>query len=115
MKGGGCLMSVDRPHDVVLEIAVWEALQHVTDPEPGISLLDLGLVQSVAVADGRAIIELSLTTPFCPLVDVMEHMVRAAALDVPGIRDAEVRLVDGPWKPPAAAPWRRWLDETIPP
>jgi metal-sulfur cluster biosynthetic enzyme len=108
-------MVAGNMHATALEVAVWEALQHVTDPEPGISLLDLGLVQSVTVADGRAIIELALTTPFCPLVDVMEHMVRAAALDVPGIRDAEVRLVDGPWKPPAAAPWRRWLDETMPP
>ncbi|MGQ9549666.1 MAG: metal-sulfur cluster assembly factor [Roseiflexus sp.] len=107
-------MSVDRPHDVALEIAVWEALQRVIDPELGISLLDLGLVQAVAVTDGCAIIDLTLTTPFCPLVGVMEHMVRTAALDVPGIQDAEVRLVDAPWKPPAA-PWRRWLDETMTP
>ena len=66
-------MVAGNMHATALEIAVWEALQRVIDPEPGISLLDLGLVQSVAVADGRAIIELALTTPFCPLVDVMEH------------------------------------------
>lgn len=107
-------MGSDRPHDVALEIAVWGALQRVVDPELGISLLDLGLVQSVAVTDGRAIIELTLTTPFCPLVGVMDHMVRTAALDVPGIHEVEVRLVDTPWNLPAAAPWRRWLDETMP-
>ena len=101
-------MSVDRPHDVALEIAVWEALQRVIDPEPGISLLDLGLVQSVTVADGRAIIELALTTPFCPLVDVMEHRdcgrkrVLGARASPPACRDCgRKRILGARASPPA--------------
>ncbi|MCS6939744.1 MAG: metal-sulfur cluster assembly factor [Roseiflexus sp.] len=98
--------------ETALEVAVWEALQRVIDPELGFSLVDLGLIRSVTVADGRALIELALTTPLCPLVGVFEHEIRTAALGVPGVREAEVRLVDAPWTPLASAPWRRWLDET---
>lgn len=105
-------MVAGNPQETALEAAVWEAMQRVIDPELGVSLVDLGLIQSVTVADGRALIELALTTPLCPLAGVLEYEIRAAALDVPGIQEAEVCLVDALWTPPAAAPWRRWLDET---
>ncbi len=105
-------MSDGYLQETPLEIAVWEALQRVIDPELGVSLVDLGLIRSVTVANGRALIELALTTPLCPLAGVLEHEVRTAALGTPGIREVEVILVDAPWTPLAPAPWRRWLDET---
>ncbi len=105
-------MVAGNPQEIALEVAVWEALQRVIDPELGVSLVDLGLIRSVTVADGRALIELALTTPLCPLVGVIEHEIRTAALEAPGIREAEVILVDAPWTPLASAPWRRWLDAT---
>ncbi len=105
-------MDDGRLQETALEIAVWGALQRVIDPELGVSLVDLGLIRSVTVANGRALIELALTTPLCPLADVLEHEVRTAALSTPGLREAEVILVDAPWTPLASAPWRRWLDET---
>jgi hypothetical protein len=65
-------------------------------------------VQSVAVADGRAIIELALTTPFCPLVDVMEHRdcgrkrVLGARASPPACRDCgRKRILGARASPPA--------------
>jgi metal-sulfur cluster biosynthetic enzyme len=98
--------------EAALEVAVWEALQRVIDPELGVSLVDLGLIRSVTVADGRTLIELALTTPLCPLAGIFEHEIRAAAQGVSGIREADVIFVDTPWTPLASAPWRRWLNET---
>lgn len=104
------MVSADT-RDSALEAAVWEALQPVIDPELGFSLVDLGLIQSVAVSGGHAVVELALTTPVCPLAGWLQDAVREAAAGVPGIRAVTVRLVDLPWPPRDAAPWRRWLDE----
>jgi hypothetical protein len=65
-------------------------------------------VQSVAVTDGRAIIELALTTPFCPLVDVMEHRdcgrkrVLGARASPPACRDCGRKRVLGARASPPA-------------
>jgi len=97
--------------DSALEAAVWDVLQPVMDPELGFSLVDLGLIQSVSVSSGHAVIELALTTPVCPLAGWLQDAVHEAVAGVPGIREVTVRLVNLPWPPRNAAPWRRWLDD----
>ena len=54
---------------------VREALFDVIDPELGINIVDLGLVYDVRVDDGVAIIDMTLTSPACPLTDVIEGQV----------------------------------------
>ncbi|MCI1650231.1 metal-sulfur cluster assembly factor [Bifidobacterium tibiigranuli] len=50
-----------------------EALHQVIDPELGIDVIDLGLVYGIEVDEqGRAIIRMTLTTPACPLTDLIE-------------------------------------------
>ncbi|NMM99620.1 metal-sulfur cluster biosynthetic protein [Bifidobacterium sp. DSM 109958] len=52
---------------------VKEALHQVIDPELGIDVIDLGLVYGIEIDDlGRAIITMTLTTPACPLTDLIE-------------------------------------------
>ncbi|WP_317643589.1 metal-sulfur cluster assembly factor [Bombiscardovia apis] len=52
---------------------VREALHQVIDPELGIDVVDLGLVYGVEIDEqGRAIITMTLTTPACPLTDLIE-------------------------------------------
>lgn len=52
---------------------VMEALHDVVDPELGIDVIDLGLVYGVEIDHlGRAILTMTLTTPACPLTDVIE-------------------------------------------
>ena len=52
---------------------VKEALHQVMDPELGVDVVDLGLVYGIEIDHlGRAILTMTLTTPACPLTDLIE-------------------------------------------
>ena len=84
-----------------LQEAVIEALKSIYDPEIPVDIYELGLIYDVAVdADGDAIVTMTLTTPNCPVAESMPGEDEMRVLSVPGIRDAEVKLVwDPPWDP----------------
>jgi ring-1,2-phenylacetyl-CoA epoxidase subunit PaaD len=75
------------------EPQVWEALEEIPDPEiPVISLVELGVIRSVDVHDGRVQIEFTPTFLGCP---ALEFMKRAIEEKVPG---AEVKVIqDDSW------------------
>jgi metal-sulfur cluster biosynthetic enzyme len=50
-----------------IEGEVQAALRTVDDPELGVNIVDLGLIQSVAVTPGQVDIVLMMTTPTCPI------------------------------------------------
>ncbi|MDR0847768.1 MAG: metal-sulfur cluster assembly factor [Propionibacteriaceae bacterium] len=53
--------------------ALLDALKDVVDPELGVNVVDLGLVYGVDIDDqGRATIDMTLTSPMCPLTDRLE-------------------------------------------
>jgi ring-1,2-phenylacetyl-CoA epoxidase subunit PaaD len=73
--------------------AVRDAVAAVPDPElPTVTIGMLGMVLDVAVEGGTAIIDLLPTFIGCPATEFITADVKAAALDVPGIRGVEVRL-----------------------
>ena len=80
------------------EESVWQALRTVEDPEAGMNIVDLGLVYGVAVEAGRVRVEMTMTSPACPvgsyLVDESAAAIRALA---PDGTDVQVDLV---WEPP---------------
>ena len=81
-----------------LQEAVIEALKSIYDPEIPVDIYELGLIYDVAISeDGDAVITMTLTTPHCPVAESMPGEVEMRVLSVPGIRDAEVKLV---WEPP---------------
>ena len=84
-----------------LQEAVIDALKSIYDPEIPVNIYELGLIYDVAVdADGDAVVSMTLTTPNCPVAESMPAEVEMRVLSVPGIRDAEVKLVwDPPWDP----------------
>ena len=80
-----------------LQLAVIEALKSIYDPEIPVDIYELGLIYDVTVdADGDAVVTMTLTTPHCPVAESMPAEVEMRVLSVPGIRDAEVKLV---WEP----------------
>jgi FeS assembly SUF system protein len=84
-----------------LQEAVIEALKSIYDPEIPVDIYELGLIYDVAISeDGDAVVTMTLTTPHCPVAESMPGEVELRVLSVPGIRDAEVKLVwDPPWDP----------------
>jgi ring-1,2-phenylacetyl-CoA epoxidase subunit PaaD len=61
---------------VVTEERVWAALAEIPDPEiPVVSVVDLGVVRSVAVEGDRVRVEFTPTFLGCPALEVMrDHM-----------------------------------------
>ena len=80
------------------ESDVREALRSVEDPEAGMSIVDLGLVYALLVEPGRVHVQMTMTSPACPvgpyLVDEAAAAIRAVA---PEGTDVQVELV---WEPP---------------
>ncbi len=92
---------VERPEgedDPQLKESVLEALMTVRDPEIPINLVDLGLIYELIVKKGGIVfVEMTLTTPACPVAQSMPGEVETAVRAVPGVNEARVKLV---WSPP---------------
>jgi metal-sulfur cluster biosynthetic enzyme len=77
------------------------ALSGVFDPccrEKGISVVDMGLLRSAEVHDGRARVELLLTSGWCPFAARVLQDVEEAIGALPGIDSCEVEIVwDEAW------------------
>ncbi len=84
---------------MVTEEQVREALKGVIDPELGVNIVDLGLIYDIKVDGGGVVIEMTLTSPGCPLAPVIDQLVREAVSGL-GIGKIKVELVwDPPWMP----------------
>ena len=87
------------PDDLVASEA-WLQLENVYDPELGVTLVDLGLVYRLDVKDSEVHVEMTLTTPGCPMSDSMPVAVERALLLIPGVSRVSVDLVWEPrWEP----------------
>jgi metal-sulfur cluster biosynthetic enzyme len=82
-------------------LQVVNALRTVVDPELGINLVDLGLVYHVAVEGDIAAIELTMTSPACPLSEYIKQLVdEAVRAAVPDINEVDVSIaLDPEWSP----------------
>jgi FeS assembly SUF system protein len=93
--------AVERPEgedDRALMGPVLEALKTVRDPEIPMDLVELGLIYELLVKkNGVVFVEMTLTTPACPVAASMPGEVETAILGVPGVSDVRVKLV---WTPP---------------
>jgi ring-1,2-phenylacetyl-CoA epoxidase subunit PaaD len=80
--------------------AVRQALGHVMDPEYGtLSIVDLGIVDDVAVDDDRVSVTLLPTMAGCPAREVIESDVKSALEDA-GVASVSVEWrLDGSWEP----------------
>jgi len=68
------------------------ALRGVVDPELGIDVVDLGMVQGIDLAGGVATIHLALTIAACPLRGQIEDDVTRKVSALPGIDRVEIRV-----------------------
>jgi FeS assembly SUF system protein len=92
---------VERPEgddDAELMEPVLAALKTVRDPEVPVNLVDLGLIYELLVKKGGTVfVEMTLTTPACPVAQSMPKEVENAIAAVPGVGEVRVKLV---WSPP---------------
>jgi metal-sulfur cluster biosynthetic enzyme len=91
---------------------VLAALSEVYDPEIGIDIVSLGLVYGSHIDDnGLLTIEMTLTTPYCPMGSLIQGQAHAVCHGLPGVKDVHVELVwSPPWDPRTMASEEARLD-----
>ena len=77
------------------------ALKTVIDPELGVNIVDLGLIYRAARTANGIDVELTMTTPACPLGEMMTDEIKLVLRDrFPDLPDVRVEIVwDPPWSP----------------
>lgn len=82
---------------------VEEYLHDVIDPELGINVVDLGLVYDIWIEQepdngaNTAVVNMTLTSPACPLTDVIEEQAVQAVVPNTGVDAVAINWV---WMPP---------------
>ncbi len=80
--------------------AVRDALREVDDPEAGMNIVDLGLVYDIRVGDERIEVDMTMTTPACPVTEMLVDEARAAIEAIAPGATVQVNLVWEPiWSP----------------
>ncbi|MBM3144821.1 MAG: DUF59 domain-containing protein [Chloroflexi bacterium] len=81
--------------------AILETLKVVLDPEVGVNIVDLGLIYKVEIRSEELYIQLTMTSPACPLHGVIaRNMDKALRRAYPNLGEMTIELVwDPPWSP----------------
>jgi metal-sulfur cluster biosynthetic enzyme len=82
---------------VVAADDVRAALAEVQDPELPVSIVDLGLVRSVAVDGATVTVGITFTSLACPCTDVLLQDVEARLRRLDGVAHVEVEEVFEAW------------------
>lgn len=96
----------DSPIDDIkardLEARVIEAIRQCYDPEIPVNIYDLGLIYRIEPDPeaGFVRVEMTLTSPACPVAGSLPPEVEGRVRGVDGVNDAKVEVVwDPPWTP----------------
>lgn len=73
-----------------------EKFKTVMDPELHIDIVSLGLIYDVIIKDKQVTVEMTLTTPGCPLAPIIDRMIKEA-LEPLGLSVTLVLVWDPPW------------------
>ena len=82
-----------------LKEEVIKEIKKIFDPEIPVNIYELGLIYKIEVIEEKKVnIDMTLTTPNCPVADSLPKMVKNNILKIDGVSDVELNLVwDPPW------------------
>jgi FeS assembly SUF system protein len=92
---------MDSVEKTLLEAKVIDVLESCFDPEIPVNIYELGLVYAIQIGDeGDLQIQMTLTTPNCPVATSLPGEVQSKLSAIPHVRSVNVNLVwDPPWDP----------------
>lgn len=89
---------VDPAKTAELQPQIVEVIKTVFDPEIPVDIYELGLIYEIkADAEGKVLVEMTLTSPACPSAQQIPSEVRYKVKSIPGVTEAWVDIV---WEPP---------------
>ena len=76
-------------------------LHTVYDPEIPVDIYELGLIYNLKVnSKGLVDIIMTLTSPNCPVAEILPEQVKTAAKKTKGVKDVNLKFVfEPPWTP----------------
>ena len=73
-------------------------VKKIYDPEIPVNIYDLGLIYNIEIKnDNEVFIEMTLTSPNCPVAESLPKMVKENINSIEGVKKVELKLV---WNPP---------------
>ena len=84
---------IDFKEKIITEI------KKIYDPEIPVNIYELGLIYKIEVVEkNKVVIEMTLTSPNCPVAESLPNSVKENILKIDGITDVDLKLVwDPPW------------------
>tara|TARA_Y100001970_G_C13636408_1_gene556671 strand:+ start:61 stop:453 length:393 start_codon:yes stop_codon:yes gene_type:complete len=81
----------------ILKEIVIDKMKTILDPEIPVNIYDLGLIYKLEIDDkNNIVVEMTLTTPNCPVAGSMPENIGNAISEIKGISSISVKLV---WEP----------------
>ena len=82
-----------------LKEKIIKEIKKIYDPEIPVNIYELGLIYKIEIeGHNKASIEMTLTSPNCPVADSLPKMVKNNILNIDGVSDVDLKLVwDPPW------------------
>ena len=82
-----------------LKNKIIEEIKKIYDPEIPVNIYDLGLIYKVEVTkDSNVNVEMTLTSPNCPVAESLPTMVKNNILNISEVADVDLKIVwDPPW------------------
>lgn len=82
-----------------LKDRIVNVIKTIYDPEIPVDIYELGLIYQTDISDaGDVSIQMTLTSPACPVAGSMPKQVEQKVASLPGVKSAKVELVwDPPW------------------
>ncbi len=82
-----------------LKEKIIKEIKKIYDPEIPVNIFELGLIYKIEIIDNKkALIEMTLTSPNCPVAESLPNSVKENILKIDGVEDVELKLVwDPPW------------------
>jgi ATP-binding protein involved in chromosome partitioning len=74
------------------EAAVLRALSAVVDPDLHKDIVTLGFVKNLRIEGGRVAFSIELTTPACPVKDLMREQARTAVSSIGGVTSIDIEM-----------------------
>ncbi len=88
MQNGGKENTVDKVDIAELNNSVVEALKSCYDPEIPVNIYELGLIYGINISeDGVVDIEMTLTSPACPVAGSLPPEVKSRVDSIPGVKE----------------------------
>ena len=81
-----------------LKEKIFSEIKKIYDPEKPVNIYELGLIYKIEIEDTNKVeVEMTLTSPNCPVAESLPKMVKDNILSVEGVSDVNLKLV---WSPP---------------